>query len=111
MEVKSGTHVRRTSIQLSTDSDGNAEGEVGKLTGYLVRLVLVPAEDNPLESAGTVTVTKQETGELVAEGTVEEFSPDGTGTGQPMVMAGESLAVTVENGGDTTSGTLFIYWR
>ena len=110
MEVKAGTHVRRTSIALVTDQDGNAEGEVGKLTGRLEALVLIGSDNNPLDPAGTVTVTKVETGELVAEGTVEEFMPEGAITAPATVMAGESLSIAIDGGGDTTSGTLHVYW-
>lgn len=104
-------HVAKASIALATDAGGDAEAVSEVIIGLLSRFVLVLPGVNPLDDAGTVTITKTETGEVVATGTVAEFAPDGSITAPAMPMSSETLTITVESGGATKTGTLVVYWR
>lgn len=106
-----GSHIRKATRTLATDAEeaGELETDIGPITGRLESIGLIVGS---LDAAGTVTVTKVETGQVVATGTVAEFSVAAeTPIDFPAcVMANESLAVEIENGGVSKSGTLVVYW-
>lgn len=99
------TEIRREEVPLTTSAGGAATGVSHPIRGRLERMTLVGG----LDAGGTITVTKTATSEVVATGTVADFSAGGDLQVDAMVMSGETLTVTVSAGGNQLSGTLYVY--
>lgn len=109
-------------IDMVTSSGGAFTTDIGPVYGLFAQLHYKPAASNALDTGADVTITAKTSGMVLANlsniGTsaftrairLPGYSPTGTETGSSELIAvnGEVLTVTVAQGGDTKSGTLWL---
>lgn len=118
-------------VSVTTDASGDAEAFTHNVAGRVLQVRYVPDATSPLDTGADLDITCETSGVVVANhddiglsaftrayrqathDTAGAASETDDTTGTPVLdyvwAGGERLKLTIANGGDTKSGTFFIY--
>lgn len=122
-------NIKRYTIPLTTSSGGAATGYSEEpVTGRVLQVAYVPGAQ-AIDTNGDLDITLETTGVVVAnhdnigttaftrcyrqptheeDGSEQEFA-SGLSVHEPVYVSGERIKAVIANGGDTKSGTLFVW--
>lgn len=117
-------------FDITTDGSGGYSQAGAEIDGYFLQYRYVPDGSSPLATGADLDIAGTKTGFVYVNqdnigtsafskcprqathdetGAASLYAGSGEPVEAPMAMAGESLTVTIANGGDTKSGTLYVW--
>lgn len=117
-------HIRKITAAWTSDGSGDASGTTRKIVGELLKGVTVPDGSAAPTADYDITLTDSDGADLLSgcadnladrhtanTETVQFLVTDGTAGIAVHPVAVSTITVTVANAGDTTAGTLVLYYR